>query len=106
MRCINCDVDIQRLRRHTTSSLPNDLRAILTGWLSVEIPMDSNICHVCFELLNSNIAADGRLFGFTKLCVACGHSLRKARQRHTLERNHSMLQNLPQSHPALHQPNP
>ncbi|XP_060810061.1 uncharacterized protein LOC132904163 [Amyelois transitella] len=36
MRCINCDVDIRRLRRHTTASLPNDLRAILTGWLSVE----------------------------------------------------------------------
>lgn len=31
--------------------------------------MDTNICHACFVLQNSNIAEDGHLFGHTKLCV-------------------------------------
>lgn len=63
--------------------------------------MDTNICHRCFELLNSN-AGDVRLFGHTMLCVTCGHSVRRL-QRHELARGHSMLQNLPRTHPAFFQ---
>lgn len=63
--------------------------------------MDANICHPCFELLNSNIT-DVRLFGHLMVCITCGRSVRSV-QHHPVERNNPIMNNLPMSHPAFHQ---
>ncbi|XP_035452082.2 uncharacterized protein LOC118277412 [Spodoptera frugiperda] len=102
MQCINCGVATQRLRRYLTSSLPAVLLMTLARWLTIEVPRDANICHPCYEMLSSEAANGGRLFGHTMVCVTCGRSLRRVRQHHTVERNDLMMQDLPISHPAFH----
>ncbi|KAF9423713.1 hypothetical protein HW555_001039 [Spodoptera exigua] len=69
---------------------------------STMIPRDANICHPCYELLNSEEANGDRLFGHTMVCITCGRSIRSV-QRHAVERTDLIMQDLPVSHPAIHQ---
>lgn len=82
MRCINCGIAIQRLKRHLISSLSAHHQTRLSRWLTnaqTQLPLDTLICQPCFLLLNTEAGEHERLLGHNMVCLGCGKSLRKLR---------------------------
>ncbi|XP_047029464.1 uncharacterized protein LOC124637154 [Helicoverpa zea] len=90
IRCINCGLNIFRMRRYSLETETEDIRRLIQQQNAItDIPRDSVVCHACWLLLHQSIEAPGPLthtVGHRNVCVHCGRSLYRSRA-HTLSSN-------------------
>ncbi|RVE41010.1 hypothetical protein evm_014339 [Chilo suppressalis] len=85
IQCINCNVRLDRIRRHLLMNESEALVDTIRFWTYPrEITPSDHICHACWELATHSSTSEStttRHVGHRHVCVVCGRSILRMRTR-------------------------
>ncbi|CAH1639238.1 unnamed protein product [Spodoptera littoralis] len=88
LKCINCQLNLLRMRRHALGDESEDVVNTIRLWTYPRnITLTDHICHACWQLVTYRDVPDSKpskQIGHRHVCVVCGRSIARRSRRRVL----------------------